>query len=77
MTRGRYGEERYENEDMQNRVREIFRRLGTEMTKEKWVEVDAGLEMNEVTDSLWKYIKPLVDGVEGPIQRLWEDMIQR
>jgi dTMP kinase len=80
--RGGYGEERYEKEDMQRRVREVFGRIGSEMTAAssgdgtngKWVTVDASCELDDVSDVIWKHIEPLVAGTDLPIQRLWKDL---
>ncbi|KAJ2915311.1 hypothetical protein MD484_g5114, partial [Candolleomyces efflorescens] len=81
--RGGYGEERYEKEEMQIRVREAFKRLGDEMTRvssEKqetnWFVIDAGKEREVVSEEMWKHVKPLVKGggLEGPVGRLWSDV---
>jgi len=78
--RGGYGEERYEKEEMQKRVREVFYRLGTEMAsesnvdgKKRWVVVDAGREREAVAAELWQLIGPLTKGVDGELKRLWEN----
>lgn len=73
--RGGYGEERYEKEDMQVRVQEIFRRIGKEMIDDggNWVEVDAGRERLVVSEALWALVEPLAKGMGGPIQRLWSE----
>ncbi|KAF9451186.1 P-loop containing nucleoside triphosphate hydrolase protein [Macrolepiota fuliginosa MF-IS2] len=78
--RGGYGEERYEKEEMQKRVREVFYRLGTEMAsengvdeKKRWVVVDAGREREAVAAELWQLLEPLIAGVDGEIKRLWEN----
>jgi len=80
--RGSYGEERYEKEDMQRRVREIFRRIGDEMCKEttlrgdgvgtQWVSIDAGREESAVAKDIWASVENLVTtGVTGPVKKLW------
>ncbi|KAF8877916.1 thymidylate kinase [Infundibulicybe gibba] len=72
--RGGYGEERYEREEMQARVREIFGALGEEMAREgKWAVVDAGMGEEQVSEQVWGLVGPLIGGIEGPIQRLWVD----
>jgi Thymidylate kinase len=76
--RGGYGEERYEKEEMQSRVRDVFERIGGEMGADedgivKWVKVDAGREKAVVFEDVWRHVEPLIGGVELPIQRLWED----
>jgi len=76
--RGGYGEERYEKEEMQRRVRDVFERIGREMVQgdhagRRWVKIDAGQERNEVADAIWAYAESVVSGVHGPIERLRED----
>lgn len=71
--RGGYGEERYEKEEMQRMVREVFQRIGSETSREqRWVVVDAGQDIDLVTEDIWRIVEPLVSGVLGPITRLWE-----
>lgn len=70
-----YGEERYEREDVQTGVRHVFDKIGRAMQGEgegKWVEINAGKSKEEVADNLWIAVEPLVGGVHGPINRLWE-----
>lgn len=76
--RGGYGEERYEKEEMQRRVRDVFDRIGGEMGTDgdgsvKWVKVDAGREKVAVFEDVWRHVEPLIGGIERSIQRLWED----
>jgi len=79
--RGGYGEERYEKEEMQRRVRVVFDRIGKEMGSgageaeldERWVKVDAGHEKDIVEGVIWELVKPLMNGVEKPMMRLWEE----
>lgn len=84
--RGGYGEERYEKEEMQRRVRKIFGRIGAEMNPSggseggsgetsRWATVDAGRERELVAEDIWRLIEPLIPGVEGPIERLWADKL--
>jgi dTMP kinase len=70
-----YGEERYEKLEMQARVREVFGRLGKEMGTGKWVAIDAGRTREEVGADIWESVLPLADGVNGPISRLWNDLL--
>ncbi|XP_006459808.1 hypothetical protein AGABI2DRAFT_219178 [Agaricus bisporus var. bisporus H97] len=86
--RSGYGEERYEKIDVQNRVREIFHRLGQEMvhndndnhrrdSSQEWVVVDASKDREVIADELWRLVEPLATkGVEGEIKQLWEDKLQ-
>jgi dTMP kinase len=77
--RGGYGEERYEKEEMQIRVRKIFHRiggeemvLGDENFSARWVTVDAGRDRDTVAKDVWRLVENLVTkGVTGPIQQLW------
>jgi dTMP kinase len=71
--RGGYGEERYEKEELQKRVKDVFITLrdeeeGHELT---WKTVDAGRERDVVEKELWQSIKPLINGVQEPIGSLW------
>ena len=78
--RGGYGEERYEKEEMQKRVRGVFEVIGTEMRTDnssyRWVTVDAGEEKEAVQSAMWKHVEPLQNGIEGPIKRLWESHLK-
>lgn len=80
-----YGEERYEKEETQKRVREMFHRLGAEMTSSqddvnsnrdnRWIVVDAGREREKIAQELWQLVEPLTKGLDGDIARLWEDKL--
>ncbi|KAL1688567.1 P-loop containing nucleoside triphosphate hydrolase protein [Schizophyllum commune] len=82
--RGGYGEERYEREDVQRRVMEVYARLGAEMEAARpgsWVRVDAARAVEEVAGAVWGVVGPLLHsgiggdgskgGVEGEVGRLW------
>ena len=77
--RGGYGEERYEKEEMQKRVRKFFHRigeeemvLGDENLSARWVTVDAGRDRDAVAKNVWTLVENLVTkGVKGPVQKLW------
>ena len=82
--RGGYGEERYEKEEVQRRVRGVFERIGREMLaggagetagseRTRWVKVDAGEQKDAVHDIIWGLLDPLIHGVEEPLKRLWEE----
>ncbi|THU90773.1 P-loop containing nucleoside triphosphate hydrolase protein [Dendrothele bispora CBS 962.96] len=68
--RGGYGEERYEKEEMQKRVREIFRRIGDEMSdtedKLQWVVIDAGRNRDMVSKDIWNKVEVLMAGTSKP-----------
>ncbi|KAJ3989397.1 P-loop containing nucleoside triphosphate hydrolase protein [Lentinula detonsa] len=76
LTRGGYGEERYEKAEMQKRVRSVFQEIGGEVTADagqgKWIVVDAGKEMSTVTEEMWGHVQTLLDGINGSIGRLWD-----
>ncbi|KAK0457395.1 thymidylate kinase-domain-containing protein [Desarmillaria tabescens] len=58
--RGGYGNERYEKEEMQQRVREQYKRIESENVV-RWATIDAGREREQ----------PLVDGIDHAIAKLW------
>ena len=73
--RGGYGEERYEKEEMQIRVREIFRRIEADTVQSNsriiWSTIDASGTLEEVEGRIKEATKSLHDGVAGKIDRLW------
>ncbi|KAF7294229.1 Thymidylate kinase [Mycena chlorophos] len=69
--RGGYGEERYEKEELQKRVRGLFGVLGAEFESGKWVTVDAGRSREEVAEDVWRHVSKVVGKVDGPVARLW------
>ncbi|KAG8946657.1 Thymidylate kinase [Tulasnella sp. 424] len=72
--RGGYGEERYEKEEMQRRVRENFKLLGEEQktTKEgSWVEIDAGRGLASVTGDVWTVVEKAMGERVEDVQKLW------
>ncbi|KAG2110503.1 thymidylate kinase [Suillus discolor] len=78
-TRAGYGLERYEKEEVQKGVKQVFDKIGREMQEDggsegKWVEIDAGKTKEEVAEDLWKAVEPLVNGAQGSIGRLWENL---
>jgi len=69
--RGGYGQERYEHEDLQKKVKVLFHKLGQEYG-ERWKVVDAGRSLSEVARCIWKEVTPLLS--EKPqltSNRLW------
>ena len=70
-----YGEERYEKVEMQARVREVFGRIGKEMGTEKWVTINAGRTRDEIEKDIWEKVSLLVEGVNGPVNGLWGDLL--
>jgi dTMP kinase len=77
MERGGYGEERYEKEELQKEVRNVFDRIAKEVLHDggKWVTLDAGKERVVVSEDVWGLVEPLTEGIESPVQRLWNDKI--
>lgn len=45
------------------------------MGMEKWVAIDAGRTREEVEKDIWEKVTPLVEGVNGPVRRLWNDLL--
>ncbi|CAE6513825.1 unnamed protein product [Rhizoctonia solani] len=71
--RGGYGQERYENEEMQAAVRQTFQRIGKDV-QEKWEVVDANRTQEEVEEDLWSRIDPLINGqLEDNLGAMWAD----
>ena len=68
-SRGGYGEERYEKEALQARVRTLFTSLGAETRG--WVTIDAGQNRAIVAHDILKHVEPLAQGIDAPISRLW------
>lgn len=73
--RGGYGEERYEKEEVQRRVKDVYVRIGEEIEGSggNWLVVDADESQEDVQTVIWDAVKDLVKGVEGPIEKLWDD----
>ena len=64
--RGGYGEERYEKEDIQRRVREVFTKLqGDKRDEGDWHVVDAGAEVEEVAKRIWDVVEPVIESVDN------------
>lgn len=78
-TRGGYGQERYEKEEVQKGVRQVFDKIGRAVQEDgegesKWVDIDAGKTKEEVAEELWRAVEPLANGVQGSINKLWEKL---
>jgi dTMP kinase len=73
--RGGYGEERYEKEEMQIRVREIFRKIETDTVQSNsglvWSTIDASGTLEEVESRIRDLVQQLYGGMTGEIQKLW------
>ncbi len=75
--RGGFGQERYETEEMQLRVRNVFHRIGEELSERggegvRWVLIDAGKGRDEVSEEVWNLVEPFINrSNHGPLQKLW------
>ena len=78
-SRGGYGEERYEKEEMQRSVRDIFKRIEKEAKQSKdmhrmnWVTIDADRVLAEVEQTIWEVVEPFSKGISGPLGKLWDN----
>ena len=59
--RGGYGEERYEKEEIQRKVRDIFTKMQDDPRDAgDWHVVDAGSDVEEVSKRIWEVVEPLL-----------------
>ena len=78
-SRGGYGEERYEKEEMQRSVRDIFKRIEKEAKQPKdmqrmdWVTIDADSILADVEQTIWEIAEPLSKGISRPLGKLWDN----
>ncbi|KAF8738949.1 Thymidylate kinase, partial [Rhizoctonia solani] len=73
--RGGYGQERYENEEMQRAVRQTFQRIGKDV-QERWQVVDANRTQGDVEEDLWNRIGPLIKGqLQEDLGTMWPNRI--
>lgn len=63
--RGGFGGERYEVEEVQRRVRALFKEVGGREGGGRWRVVDAGRSVDEVREEVWGVVKRAVEEVEG------------
>jgi dTMP kinase len=62
--RGGFGEERYEKEEMQRKVRELFARLqAEERDRGDWRVVDASGDVEHVGERIWQVVEPVLESV--------------
>lgn len=73
MQRGGYGEERYEKQEVQMRVRQIFERIGKEIGTSRWAVIDAGQDRDKVADDIWNSVMPVLGDTHELVTRLWQD----
>lgn len=68
--RGGFGLERYETSAIQLAVREVFAKIGHDVGK-RWVVVDAGQGMEEVTEEVWDKVQSTLAGLDSSVGKLW------
>ncbi|KAJ7163542.1 thymidylate kinase [Mycena crocata] len=68
--RGGYGEERYEKEEIQRKVRSVFDEISVEFG-DRWITIDAGRTEEDVATDVWKSVEHVADGVVSPLEQLW------
>ncbi|KAF2090700.1 thymidylate kinase [Saccharata proteae CBS 121410] len=62
--RGGFGEEKYENKQMQDRVRQMFGELQRAQEKDDFVRIDGGQSLEEVERRIWQLVLEVVKGVD-------------
>ena len=63
--RGGYGEERYEKEEIQRKVRGIFTKMQDDSRDAgDWQVVDAGSDVDEVSRRIWEVVEPILENVK-------------
>jgi dTMP kinase len=62
--RGGYGEERYEKEEMQDRVRELFETLMKRKEGEDFREIDAGSSLENVQKKVKEEVDRCIESVD-------------
>lgn len=75
--RGAYGEERYENVEMQQKTREKFAMVGYEMDRAhpgRWKEIDASGTIDEVEQRIWEVVQGLKEP-EVEMGKLWHPQL--
>lgn len=68
--RGGFGKEKYENQAMQERVEEMFRRLSETSDGADMRTIDAGSKLNEVEDAIWGVVQKTLEDprMTGPLR---------
>lgn len=72
--RGAYGEERYEVVAIQEKVKTILSQLGSETNVGPWQTIDAGQDIDKVTEDCLAEVKKAIDSVQAkgtPIGKLF------
>ena len=71
--RGGFGEERYESNQMQTRVRELYAELQTSLEKDDFMRIDAGQSPEQVEQDIHEAVMrtfKLVDEQNLPLRRV-------
>jgi dTMP kinase len=64
--RGGYGEERYEKEEVQKRVREVFKKLQEDpRDAEDWSIIDASGDIEQVSERIWSILGPVIGSAKS------------
>lgn len=71
----RYGGERYEKRDIQQRVRQQFNVLrDQEHEKVPWSMIDADQSIDDVSTNIWDIVHPIIESsMYKPIAKIWQD----
>ena len=71
----RYGGERYERRDIQQRVREQFSVLRDQENESvPWSMIDADQSKKDVSDNIWDIVHPIVQSSKHkPIAKIWQE----
>jgi len=72
MQRGGYGEERYEKQEVQTRVRRVFEKIGKEMGPDRWAVINAGQDRDKVAKDIWDCVAAPLVSTDKPVARLWK-----
>jgi dTMP kinase len=70
--RGGYGEERYETQQMQAKVRALFDELFAQIAELKLRRIDAGRSIGEVAESIHTVVTEMIqsEALSTPLQKL-------
>ena len=71
----RYGGERYEKRDIQQRVRKQFKVLqDQEHETIPWSMIDADQSIDDVSANIWDIVQPITQSsMYKPIAKIWQD----
>ena len=72
--RGAYGQERYEIVDIQEKVKTILTQLGSQTNVGPWCTIDAGQDVDKVTEDCLAEVKKAIESVQSkgyPVGKLF------